>query len=357
MSGPLQGLKILEISATGPVALFGWILADLGATVLRVDRPAHLVGRKEGTHVENRAVIERDLKRPEDIAFILDLVRAADVLVEGYRPGVMERLGLGPDVCHVVNPKLVYGRCTGWGQDGCLAQEPGHDINYLALTGALAAIGTTAEPVVPLNLVADYGGGAMLLAVGVISAVLAAQRSGCGQVVDAAMVDGVGLLTSVIYQLANRGDWHNARAANVLDGAAPYYRCYRCSDEKFVAVGALEMKFRAALGRVLGMEALADPASSDPKRWPAIAAEMSTRFLSASRDEWVARMANHETCCTPVLDMLEAPFHPHNQQRNAFLKTGSGWVPAPAPRLSATPVARSQPPDTASVLAGFGVFH
>src|SRR5271155_2902758 len=228
MSTPLQGLKIVEISATGPVALFGWMLADPGAPVRRTERPAYVEGRKEGVHFGNRAVIERDLKRPEDVAFILDLVRGADVLVEGCRPGVMERLGLGPEHCLAVNSKLVYGRCTGWGQDGPMAQEPGHDINYLALTGALAAIGTADQPITPLNLAADYGGGAMPLAVGVLAAVMEAQRSGRGQVIDAAMIDGTGVIVSMVYELFNSGRWVNKRNANFLDGAAPYYRCYRC---------------------------------------------------------------------------------------------------------------------------------
>lgn len=355
MTLPLKGLKIIEISATGPVALFGWILADLGATVLRVDRPTHIEGRKEGTHVENRAVIECDLKRPESVTLIKALMRNSDILVEGYRPGVMERLGLGPEICQNVNPRLIYARCTGWGQDGPMAQEPGHDINYLALTGALASIGTKDRPIIPINMIADYGGGTMSLALGVLAAVIQVQRSGRGSIIDCAMIDGVGVLFSIVYQLHNLGRWQVEREANFLDGAAPYYRCYRCADGKFVAVGALELKFRAALSRIIDVPSLGLPTSSDRANWSAISDEMSHRFLTATRDEWIAQMVGQETCCTPVLDLEEAPNHAHNIARSSFLPGEGGWVPGPAPRFSARPPDRARTPDLIAVLEEFGV--
>lgn len=341
MTGPLHGIRIVEISAVGPVALFGSIMADLGATVIRIDRPSHFEGRKEGAHVQNRPVIDRDLKQPESVAYVLDLVRGADVLIEGYRPGVMERLGLGPDACLNVNPRLVYARMTGWGQDGPLANEPGHDINYLALTGALAAIGTEDEPIPPLNLVADYGGGSMFACLGALSALLAAHRSGKGQVLDVAMIDGVGTLFSMQYERFSKGMWNNARRTNTLDGASPYYRCYQCKDGKWLAVGALEMKFRTAFADVIGVAELGEPTSSDPANWPALGARVAEVIKTLARDEWMARMYGRETCCTPVLDMDEAPQHPHNIARKNFFHDGNGWIPTPAPRFSVTSAERT----------------
>lgn len=353
MTGPLAGIRIVEISAVGPVALFATIMADMGATVIRVDRPADFEGRKKGVHVSNRPVVDRDLKQPESKAFILDLVRGADVLIEGYRPGVMERLGLGPDVCLKVNPKLIFARMTGWGQEGPFAQEPGHDINYLALTGALAAIGTAEAPVPPINLVADYGGGSLFACLGVLSAVLSANRTGQGQVLDVAMIDGAATLLSMAYELYNRGDWVNGRQSNSLDGAAPYYRCYECQDGKWMAAGALEMKFRKSLAQVLGVPELGDTSSGDPANWPALIAKVAAVFKTAPRDEWVARMHGHETCCTPILDMLEAPYHPHNVARQGFVQDNGGWIPSPAPRLSATPAQRRPARTTEDVLQEF----
>ncbi|AEG50839.1 Alpha-methylacyl-CoA racemase [Sphingobium chlorophenolicum L-1] len=353
MNGPLHGIKIVEISAAGPVALFGWMMADYGATVIRIDRPAHVAGRKDSVHVDNRAVLELDLKDPDHVDRVLDLVAQADVLVEGFRPGVMERMGLGPDTCLARNPKLVYARCTGWGQHGPLAADPGHDINYLALTGALAAIGTPEAPVVPLNIGADYGGGTMPLAIGVLSAIIAAQRSGRGQVIDAAMIDGSGVIVSMVYELYNRGLWHNERAVNFLDGAAPYYGVYRCSDGKFVAVGALEMKFRKALSILVDVPELGEPASSLPENWPALRRAVAERFATAPRDTWIERAADTEACCSPVLDITEAPHHPHNVARGNFVQGPEGYMPAPAPRFSATPVKRVEPPALDATLAAF----
>lgn len=354
MTGPLAGVRIVEISAVGPVALFGNIMADLGATIIRIDRPLDHEGRKDGAHVENRPAIDRDLKDPESVAFVLELVRGADVIIEGYRPGVMERLGLGPDVCLAANPRLVFARMTGWGQTGPLAREPGHDINYLALTGALAAIGTPEAPVAPLNLVADYGGGSLFACLGVVSAVLSAQRTGQGQVLDVAMIDGVGTLFSMPFERYARGEWLNARQSNTLDGASPYYRCYECSDGKWLAVGALEMKFRQAFARIVNVPELADEASSDPASWPALAEKVAAALRGATRDEWMARMQGHDTCCTPVLDMLEAPLHPHNVARQGFFADARGhWHPAPAPRFSVTEARRRPPRGVDEVLAEF----
>lgn len=353
MSGPLEGIRIVEISAVGPVALFSSIMADLGATIIRIDRPSHFEGRKEGAHVSNRPVIDRDLKQPESVAFVLDLVRGADVIIEGYRPGVMERLGLGPDVCLKANPKIVFARMTGWGQQGPFAQEPGHDINYLALTGALSAIGTKDEPIPPLNLIADYGGGSMFACVGVLSAVLSAQRTGKGQVLDVAMIDGVGTLFSMQYERYNQGHWNNARCSNPLDGAAPYYGCFQCKDGKWVAAGALEMKFREAMADVIGVPELAEESSSDPANWPALKARVADAFKSATRDEWMERMYGRETCCTPILDMIEAPQHPHHIARKGFFQDRGGWIPSPAPRFSATPAERVPPRTAEDVLKDF----
>ncbi|ABQ68334.1 L-carnitine dehydratase/bile acid-inducible protein F [Rhizorhabdus wittichii RW1] len=353
MSGPLHGIRIVEISAVGPVALFATIMADLGATVIRVDRPSHFEGRKEGAHVANRPVVDRDLKQPESVAFVLDLVRGADVLIEGYRPGVMERLGLGPDVCLAANPKLVFARMTGWGQQGPFAGEPGHDINYLALTGALAAIGTEQEPIPPLNLIADYGGGSMFACVGVLAALLSALRSGKGQVIDVAMIDGVGSLFSMQYERYAQGLWNNARRTNTLDGAAPYYGCYPCKDGKWVAAGALEMKFRRAMANTIGVPELGEESSSDPASWPQLRTRVAEAFKTATRDEWMERMYGRETCCTPILDMDEAPHHPHNVARTGFFQDQGGWVPSPAPRFSATPAERKAPRTAEDVLKDF----
>ncbi|API59359.1 carnitine dehydratase [Tardibacter chloracetimidivorans] len=353
MTRPLENVKIVEISAVGPVALFGTIMADLGATVIRIDRPAHVEGRKEGAHIANRPVVEHDLKQPESVAFVLDLVAGADVLIEGYRPGVMERLGLGPDICLARNPRLIYARMTGWGQTGPMASEPGHDINYLALTGALAAIGPKEQPVPPLNLVADYGGGSMFACLGVLSALLEAHRSGKGQVLDVAMIDGVGTLFSMQYERYGQGFWNNARQSNTLDGACPYYRCYQCKDGKWVAAGALEMKFRRALAEVISVPELGEESSGDPALWPELCDRVAAVFKSQTRDEWMERMHGQETCCTPVLDMEEAPRHPHHVARNGFFHDDNGWIPSPAPRFSGTTPTRAVAMTPEAALAAF----
>jgi alpha-methylacyl-CoA racemase len=311
--------------------------------------------RDNGVHTHNRAAVVLDLKQPGSIALLLQMTKAADVLVEGFRPGVMERLGLGPDACLAANPQLIYGRMTGWGQTGPLAAAPGHDINYLALSGALAAIGPKDEPVFPLNLLADYGGGGMLMAMGVLAALVERQRSGKGQVIDAAMLDGVGLLMSMVYEVFERGGWRNERRANLLDGAAPHYRCYRCRDGRWLAVGCTEMKFRANLAEAIGVPELGALTSNDPANWPALSAKLEQVFAERDRDAWVDRLAKVETCVTPVLDLEEAPRHAHAQARGTFLQDPRGWTPAPAPRFSRTPPARAAKPALDEVLRDFGV--
>jgi len=350
--GPLRSLKIVEMAAIGPVPLFGAIFADLGAIVIRVDRQDH--AGTVAVNAANRPTIYLNAKSAAGASCVLDLVANADILVEGFRPGVMERLGLGPDTCLATNPRLVYGRCTGWGQDGALASMPGHDINYIALAGVLGAIGPREMPLPPLNLVADYGGGTMLLAVGVLAALFEARRSGRGQVVDAAMTDGAGLLAAAIYEQLNRDRWENQRASNRVDGAAPYYRCYRCADGKWIAVGAMEMKFREALSVVVGLPELAEDSSSNRERWPDLAEQMVKIFATATRDEWTSRMDGVQCCATPVLDLVEAPLHPHNRERRSFTHDGMGWVPAPAPRFSVTPAQRRQARPVDEVLREFG---
>jgi alpha-methylacyl-CoA racemase len=355
-SGPLRGIRIVELPAVGPVPLFGTIFAELGATVIRIDKPPRLENRnKGGIHVGNRPTLPLDLKTEAGRDKALELVAKADVLVEGYRPGVAERLGLGPQACHAINPRLVYGRMTGWGQEGPLAKFPGHDLNYLALTGVLSAIGTPDEPIFPLNLLGDYAGGTLLLAVGVLAAVLEAHRSGQGQVVDVAMIDGVNLIASALHEMYARGAWSDNRRANMLDGAAPFYRCYRCADGKWLAVGPTEMKFRATLGEAIGAPEFGTPLSDDRSQWPALCAKLEGIFVQRTRDDWMAALAEVETCITPVLGLDEAPLHPHAVARGAYRPIPGGYSPSPAPRFSRTPAGQPATPDLAATLEAFGV--
>ena len=349
--GPLAGVRVLELGGIGPGPFCGMLLGDLGAEVVRVEHPAE-AGRPTLHPVlhRNRRSVAIDLKRPEGAAVALDLVRRSDVLIEGFRPGVAERLGLGPEQCLARNPALVYGRMTGWGQHGPLAQEPGHDINYIALTGALHAIGPAGgDSVPPLNLVGDFGGGGMLLALGVLGALLHARGSGQGQVVDAAMTDGTALLLAMTYGLLGQGLWQDRPAANLLDGGAPFYRCYRCADGGQVAVGAIEPQFYAALLRVL--ELTGDPAFAaqhDRAAWPVMAERLAAVFATRDRDAWAAAFDGQGACVTPVLSLTEAPEHPHNSARGTYRRAGDGSVePAPAPRFSATPTAEPAAAPTA----------
>lgn len=334
---PLSGLRILEFDGLGPVTFAGMVLADLGAEVLRLTRSAAAgapVFAEVGGNVlhRGRAAVAVDLKDPADLARVHQLIGAADALIEGFRPGVMERLGLGPEVCAARNPRLVFGRITGWGQTGPMAHQVGHDLNYIALSGALSMMGEPDRPPrPPLNLVGDYGGGAMLLVTGVLAALLEAKTIGRGRVVDAAMTDGSALLTSLFHALGARGLWNAARGTNLLDGGAPFYRCYACRDGRFVAVGALEPQFYAAL--LAGLDIPPDEAPQyDVAGWGALHARFARVFATRDRDDWAAHFANTDACVTPVLTLSEAPEHPHNAARRTFSPQG-GVQPAPAPRF------------------------
>ncbi len=366
MSGPLGGVRVLELAAIGPCPFAGALLADLGADVVRVDRlPRAGVPQEPPPRFDfynrNKRSVAVDLKRPEGVQAVLQLVRSADVLTEGFRPGVLERLGLAPSVLLAANPRLVIGRMTGWGQGGPLSQEAGHDINYLALTGALHAIGEAdGPPVPPLNLVADLGGGAMYLAVGVLAAVLEARQSGRGQVVDVAMLDGITNLMSAFQAYRQRGLWDDARGRNTVDGGAPYYGCYETADGRHVAVGAMEPAFYAALLAVTGLDAAALPAQNDRTQWPAMRQRFAEIFRTRTRDEWVRAAAGRDACLAPVLSIDEAPGHEQMRARAAFVDFEGARHPAPAPRLSRTPAALRRVAPTAGqhsreVLAEWGL--
>lgn len=346
MAGPLHGLKILEMAGLGPGPFAAMMLADHGAEVIRVER-AGMIGVPNDPLLRNRRSISLDLKHEECREVVRRLAAKADGLVEGYRPGVMERLGLGPDELITANAKLVYGRITGWGQDGPLADEAGHDINYIAISGLLHGIGPKERPVVPINYLGDYAGGGMMLAFGMVSALLAVQRGGAGQVIDAAMSDGAALVGALTYGLRAAGAWRDEREANLLDGGEPNYGIYRCLDGKFLAVGAIEPQFQAALFKGL---ALPQSASHD---------EIATVIGARTRDQWVSHFAGTDACVAPVLDMGEAPVHPHNLARRAFLDLNGVFQPAPAPRYSETTIERPDPPrkegqDSEAILAELG---
>lgn len=355
--GPLQGIKIIEFAALGPAPMGTMLLADLGAEVLRIERKAGAGSRPTAELFDpaldilnrNRRVVALDLKQPEAIATVLRLVEGADALIEGFRPGVMERLGLGPEACLARNPRLVYGRMTGWGQTGTLAHAAGHDINYLSLSGALHAIGEPGrKPVVPLNLVADGGGGAMLLALGVLAGLLEARGSGQGQVVDAAMTDGAALLMSMMYTLKAMGQWQPERGSNLLDGGAHFYDTYQCRDGKWLSVGAIEPQFYALLLETTGITDPEFQQQWDRSRWPQLKEKLAQVIAQRTRDEWCAIFDGTDACVAPVLDMDEAPLHPHNRSRHTFTEVAGVVQPAAAPRFSRTPPARPTPPRTAS---------
>lgn len=349
-TGPLAGVRIVELAGLGAAPYGVMLLADLGADVIRVDRPGAGDDPNVVAHVgvwRGRRSVVLDLKRPEAREALDGLLATADVLVEGMRPGVMERLGLGPERLCAVHPRLVYARMTGWGQDGPLAPTAGHDLNYAALSGALHTVGPADAPPPPVvNYLADLGGGGMLLAVGILAALVERERSGTGQVVDAAMVDGAASLTTFVRGLAALGAWQDTRGANLLDGGAPFYATYPCADGGFVAVGAIEPVFFAALLAGLGLDATLAADQHDPERWPALRAAIAGRFATAPRDEWAERFAGTDACVTPVLSLAEAPDHPHHRARGTFGVGLTGPVPeaargrpmpAPAPRLSRTP--------------------
>ncbi|WP_096701156.1 CaiB/BaiF CoA-transferase family protein [Magnetospirillum sp. 15-1] len=368
MSGPLAGIRIIELAGLGPAPFGTMLLADMGADVVRVDRKPMGSGgdfdklkAAGGPTDRGRRSIAIDLKNPRGIQTVLRLIEGADALIEGYRPGVAERLGLGPQVCLGRNPRLVYGRMTGWGQSGPLAQAAGHDINYIALSGALHAIGEAGRPPVPpLNLVGDYGGGGMLLAFGMVCALLEARRSGLGQVVDAAMTDGAALLMAQLYGFHAASQWTDRREDNFLDGAAPFYACYECADGGFVSVGAIEPQFFGLLLDTLGLRREDFPQWSKAD-WPAQKARLAKVFKARNRDDWCALLEGTDTCFAPVLSMAEAPKHRHNMFRGTFVEAAGQVQPAPAPRFDRTPGSISLPPPaigehTVAILrqAGFG---
>jgi alpha-methylacyl-CoA racemase len=355
--GPLTGIKIVEFAGLGPVPFSGMVLSDLGAEVVQINREAtapeaNLFARDKNIPDRGRRIIRLDLKSPADVATALRLIERADALIEGFRPGVMERLGLGPEVCLARNPRLVYGRMTGWGQTGPLAQTAGHDINYLALSGALHAIGRAdGGPTPPLNLIADYGGGAMFLVVGLLAGVLEARNSGQGQVVDAAMSDGSALLMAAIYSLKAMGFWTDRRESNFLDGGAHFYDTYQCADGKWLAVGPIEPHFYRILLEGCGV---ADPDPQrqwHPKSWPAMKERLRAALRTKTRDEWCALFDGSDACVTPVLGLDEAPAHPHNQARQTFVELEGLPQPAPAPRFSRTPAAIQSPPGSPAAAA------
>ncbi|PJG50429.1 carnitine dehydratase [Bradyrhizobium forestalis] len=341
-SGPLAGFRIVEFAGIGPGPFACMMLADMGADVVTLDR----VGAKKSMKSvagRGRKVIELDLKDKAAIAEVLDLLASADALVEGFRPGVMERLGLGPDVVLARNPRLVYGRMTGWGQEGPLANAAGHDINYISITGALAAIGTNEAPVPPLNLVGDFGGGALYLVVGVLAALLEAQKSGKGQVVDAAMCDGAASLMSFFFDMTTIGRWTEGRNQNFLDGGAHFYGVYECACGHFISIGSIEPQFYALLREHAG---LTDPdfdAQMDRKAWPALKEKLKAVFKSKTREDWCKIMEGTDICFAPVLTMSEATKHPHMVARNVFVERHGVKQPAPAPRFLRTPSAVREP--------------
>ena len=367
MTGPLSGITVVEIAGIGPGPFAGMMLADLGATVTRVDRLSGgglmtlLSAGRADVVSRGRRSIAVDLKSAKGVELVLRLVDSADVLIEGYRPGVMERLGLGPDVCLVRNPRLVFGRMTGWGQDGPLAQVAGHDINYIALSGALGAIGRRGEtPVPPLNLVGDYGGGGMLLACGVLAALLSVARTGEGQVVDAAMVDGSAVLMAQFYGMSALGRWTGERGTNLLDTGAPFYDVYPSADGGYLSVGPIEPAFFAILLERLGIDDIEAGSQYDPRSWPALRLRLAGEFAARTRADAAELFADVDGCVFPVLSMSEAPQHPHNVARGTFVTRDDVVQPAPAPRFSATPTQLKLPPPavgehTDAILADLGL--
>ncbi|MEU2908547.1 CaiB/BaiF CoA-transferase family protein [Streptomyces massasporeus] len=361
--GPLTGVRVVELAGIGPGPFAAMLLADLGADVVRVDRPGGpglaIDPAYDVTNRNKRSVVV-DLKAPDGPDRVLDLVARADVLVEGYRPGVAERLGVGPGDCHARNPRLVYGRMTGWGQDGPLAQRAGHDIAYIAPTGTLGMIGRPDEPpAVPANLLGDYAGGSLYLVVGVLAALHHARASGTGQVVDAAIVDGTAHLATMIHGMLAAGGWQDRRGANLLDGGCPYYGTYETADGRYMAVGALEPQFYAEFLALLGAEDQAG-ARKDVARWSDLREQVATRFKSRTRDEWTAVFDGSDACVAPVLSLREAPHHPHLAARGTFTDHDGITQPAPAPRFSATPTSVRTGParpgaDTADVARDWDV--
>lgn len=359
MTGPLSGTRVIELAAQGPAPFACMLLADLGAEVITIERPGG--GRRSpDAHWRGRRSVCLNLKSSEALRILLDLVEGAQVLIEGFRPGVAERLGVGPQECLTRNPELIYGRMTGWGQQGPLAFEPGHDINYLALSGALHSIGEVGRgPVPPLNLVADYGGGGMLLALGVVAGLAAAQRTGVGQIVDAAMIDGVAAMLAPFHTMSALGVWKEERGGNLLDGGAPFYGLYETSDGNWVSVGAIEPQFYADLIDRLGLNDTDLTPQMDRSGWQSVRETFAGVFRTRTRDEWVEHFHGSQACMQPVLTMKEAVRHPHAKARNMFEYVGNLPHPAPAPRFSATPLDLPPAPEgvgasTARILSELG---
>jgi alpha-methylacyl-CoA racemase len=353
MSGPLSGIKLIEIAGIGPGPFAGFMLADLGADVIRVDRSSAVgSGTKdqlpEYAMHRGRRSLAVDLKSPEGVEVLLSLAEQADGLFEPFRPGVAERLGIGPDACLARNERLVYGRMTGWGQEGPYAERAGHDINYISLAGALHGIGRAGDrPVPPLNLVGDFGGGGMLLAYGMVCALLEAKMSGKGQVVDAAMIDGTACLMMMMYSFLATGTWEDERGVNALDTGAHYYEVYETADGKYISIGSIEPQFYALLLQATGLDGETLPPQDDKAQWPAMKERLAAVFKTKTRDQWCEQLEGTDVCFAPVLSMNEAPQHPHNVERQTFITLDGVAQPAPAPRFSRTPGAVQRPTATA----------
>lgn len=351
MTGPLTGIRVLEFEGLGPVPFAGMMLADMGADVIRLGRPGRELPVKDTITGRGRPRVDADLKSPEDLADVIALAARADILIEGFRPGVMERLRLGPEPLINANPALVYGRATGWGQDGPYADRAGHDINYIAPTGVLAAIGTDTQAIPPLNLVGDFGGGALYLVAGVLAACLLARSNGRGQVVDCAMSEGALSLMSFIYEMEADGQWTGSRGTNMLDGGAPFYGVFRCADGLDLAIGAIEAPFLRDMLQVFGLPPELAIAMRDPDQWPHLRQTMTLTVATRCRGEWLERAAGLDPCITPVLTMADAADDPHLHAREAFVEIGGVIQPAPAPRFSQTPSRALPRPDGAWSLA------
>ena len=336
--GPLKGLKIIEMAGIGPGPFCGMVLADLGAEIIRVDRASAIgTGSKQEPSNRGKKSIAVDLKAKEGVEVVLKLVETADAIFEGFRPGVMERLGIGPEVCLARNDRIVFGRMTGWGQEGPLANAAGHDINYISLSGALAAIGRPGSPPVPpLNLIGDFGGGGMLLALGLVAALLESKESKKGQVVDAAMTDGSALLMTMIYSMQSSGMWKTTMGSNLLDGGSHFYDTYECKDGKFISIGSIEPQFYALLCQIAELDEKVFSKQMSRDLWPEQKEEIKKIFVKKTRDEWCELMEGTDVCFAPVLDMSEAPEHPHNKERKTFIDLEGVIQPAPAPRFSRT---------------------
>lgn len=357
--GPLAGVKVVEFAGLGPGPFAAMLLSDLGADIVRIARKGAPDPMPFDVDQRGRRCVEIDLKDPASVEIALRLAEKAELLIEGFRPGVMERLGLGPEVIHARNPALVYGRMTGWGQNGPYAKTAGHDLNYLAISGGLHAIGTAERPVVPLNLAADYGGGAMFLVSGLLAALLHARATGEGQVVDVGMSDNAAYLMTIFYAMFNSGNWHDERESNIIDGGAPFYGVYRCADGKWISIGSIEPQFYALLIEKTGANELTGK-QNDQANWPERREILQRIFQTKSREEWCTILEGTDVCFAPVLSLQEAPGHPHNVARETFTQVDGQLVPSPAPRFSRTPASiqggvAAIERDPAGIMADWGI--